>query len=151
MKKAISLVLAMLLVLGLTVSAFAAESPVAPVENEQETAALPVVVDLDPDMQVVTVNNAKTLPEEDQKNFAEAQQTLKDAVPEGMMTRYFFYVMNKGGAAKDVTMKMANAKSVAAKLFNNGKWNTLETVVNDNGTVVIKNVTTGALAVFTGK
>lgn len=148
MKKALSFALALVLVVSLAAPTALAASPTAPVESATTTAPLPVVVSTgSEDVAFVTTKDAEKLPEEARAVLEEAQNALKDAVPEGMKAQYFFYVDAKGSS--DVVLKVDNVTEIVVKQFIDGKWVELEATINPDGTVSVKNVVAGPIVICT--
>lgn len=176
MKKALILVLAMILTMALTVPVAAVGSPVAPETSDTTTAPLPEIVEIeivaepesgtktDEDtiivVEPVTAENAGKLTNDAQETFASAQETLQEEVPANMKAQYFFYVTivqtdnnrsfvkNYDGSVS-MTMKIANATQVVVKQFVDGQWVELEAIINGDGTITIKGVVEGPIAIFT--
>lgn len=174
MKKAIVLVLALMLTLSLAVPAAAVVSPAAPETSDTTTAPLPEIVETEVVtedgtktddniliiVEPIAVEDAKGLSEEAQKTYAAAQESLEEAVPAGVKTQYFFYVTivktdnersfkeNYDGSV-NMTMKLANATKVVVKQFVDGKWVPLDAVINNDGTITIMGVVEGPIAIFT--
>ncbi len=161
MKKAITFVLAVMLVMSMAVPTFATHtSPTAPVTSETATAAKPEVVEDaanhgDIIIVLVATNEAKKeLTKEEQKTFAEAQKTLKEATPDGMKAQYFFFYTAENKDGKRVTppatltVKIANVTKVVVKQFVDGKWVELKATLKD-GNVVIEGLVEGPVAIFT--
>ena len=165
MKKAIVLVLALALTMGLAVPAFAegTASPTAPTTSETTTAPLPevttsevtgadnIVVIVDP----VEATDAK-LTAEEKAALADAQAALAEAAPAGMKAQYFFYVKltvkdtgKKYDGAATITIKLDNAEGVVVMQFVDGKWVELKATVNADGTVTIEGVVDAPMAIFT--
>lgn len=147
MRKVITFALAVMLVMAMAVPAFAVSSPVAPVASATKTAALPVVAGTLPEgVELVAVAN---LSAEAKETAIAAQAALKEAAPEGMAVKYFFYVVVESDGAVTLTLKLANVESVVVKLFKDGKWVELKSVLNADGTVTIEGVVDGPIAIFT--
>lgn len=148
MRKVIAFVLAVVLVMGMAVSAFAATSPVAPVATEKKTAALPVVVGALPeDVTFVALHNADKLAAADRDAFMASQLALKEAAPEGMTAKYFFYVVCTNSFA--FTMQLTNAEGITVMQFVDGKWTEVESALNADGTATVKGVVNGPIVIFT--
>lgn len=169
MKKAIVLALALVLTLSLSIPAAAARtgSPVAPNTSDTTTAPLPEVVEteittddgtkliIDP----IAADDTENLSEEVQEVLATAQKALKAATPKGMKAQYFFYVQidkveadgatTKYDGSVDMIVKIENITEVVVKQFIDGKWVELEAIINDDGTITIKGVVEGPIAIFT--
>lgn len=155
MKKAVVLVLAVVLAMSMAVPAFAVNSPVAPKANQNATASLPVVVNEEEKEAVViltAVEDNKKLPEEAQKVFAEAQSDLKKAVPAGMTPKYFFYATLKIDGEAQATIKVAGVKQasdIVVKQFIDGEWVELEVEIDAKGNVLIKGIQEGPMLICT--
>ena len=166
MKKALVLVLALVLTMGLAVPAAAAgtASPKAPTTSETTTAPLPEVTTSEvkaEDGTVVVVETIEAtdtakLAEEEKTELAAAQTALAEAAPAGMKAQYFFFVKvtAKDDATKEVgpvamTVKVDNAANVVVMQFVDGKWVELKTTVNADGTITIEGVVTAPMAIFT--
>lgn len=159
MKKAFTFVLAVVLVMAMAVPAFAVGSPVAPaypmpevvaVEAETEDGVkVTVIVDL------VPVEEAPILSEEAQEIYAAAQETLEEECPDGMNVMYFCYVtiLQEGEAEKVIsvtlTLRIEDITEIIVKQFIDSKWVELESIINGDGTVTVKGVREGPLAIFT--
>lgn len=167
MKKAIVLAIAVILTLGLAVPAAAVSSPAAQKTSKTATAPLPelagkevtgannvkVVIDL------YAANDVTKLSDKAKKDFKAAQDSLKSVVPSGMKTQYFFYLttslLNPDGTTEpynepvDVIFKIADVSKVVVKQFVDGEWKELEAVINSDGTVTVKGVADGPIAIFT--
>lgn len=154
MKRFLAAILALVLVLSVSAAAYAAGGSVqaAPaVEAGNKTTALPTVVNSDATL--VSIDNIADLPEEAQKVFKEASESVKKEVPDGMVARYFFYSESKS-YPYELKINMDDIKDVkdlASKLFLDGKWVDLKLVLNKDGTVSITVTGEGPMAVFTKK
>jgi len=149
MRKVITFALAVMLVMAMAVPAFAVSSPVAPAASASKTAALPVVAEALPEgVQLVSVNDA-ALTAEAKEVFVAAQAELKEAAPEGMAVKYFFYVEAESDATATLVLKVANVENVVVKQFVDGKWVELKCVLNADGTLTIEGVVEGPIAIFT--
>lgn len=163
MKKAFVLALALVLTLSLAVPASAAStgSPVAPAVSDTATAALPEVAEVKAEdgtavvVELVPAEDTANLTKEAETTFVAAQEKLVEAAPEGMKTQYFTYIKvtttdgKASNSAVSITVKIANATKVVAKQFIDGKWVELNVVINPDGTVTIKGLIDGPLAIFT--
>lgn len=148
MRKVITLALAVMLVMAMTIPAFAVSSPVAPAATETKTATLPVAAEELPEgVKFVSVNNAGKLSAEAKETFVAAQAELKEAAPEGMKVKYFFYV--EAEKTVELSLKLAKVENVTVMQFVDGKWIEVESVLNADGTVTIKGVVEGPVAIFT--
>ena len=151
MKKALSFALALVLVVSLAAPTALAASPTAPVESATTTAPLPVVVpSASDDVALVATNDVAKLPEGAREVLVEAQNALKDAVPEGMKAQYFLYVdVSNTSGSSDIVLKIDNISEIVVKQFIDGKWVELEATINPDGTVSVKSVVSGPIAIFT--
>lgn len=144
MKKALVLVLALVLTMGLAVPAAAAtSSPKAATASPSATAPLPTVVG-DAKVTVVATTDA-SLTADEKTALASAQAALAAATPAEMKAQYFFYVKAEGTVT--LTVKV-DAADVTVMQFVDGKWTELKSTVAD-GTVTIEGVVTGPMAIFT--
>lgn len=144
MRKVITLALAVMLVMAMAVPAFAVSSPSAPVASENKTAALPVAAETLPEGVELVAMTA--VPAEAKETVVAAQAALKEAAPEGMAAKYFFYV--DAEETVELTLKVAKAAEVVVMQFVDGKWIEVESVLNADGTVTIKGVVEGPIAIF---
>lgn len=164
MKKVITLVLTVVLVLAMAVPAFAVGSPTAPVADEDKTTALPVVVESVDDCVFFSIEDADKLPEEAQKEFIAAQEALEEATPEGMTVKYFFYHTHTNGESSDElcqdTFDIGEFEEVIVKQYVEEEWVELEelgkkmeeektVVVNPDGTITVTGLETAPIAFFT--
>ena len=124
MKKALSFALALVLVVSLAAPTALAASPTAPEESATTTAPLPVVVpSASDDVTLVATNDVAKLPEGAREVLVEAQNALKDAVPEGMKAQYFLYVdVSNTSGSSDIVLKIDNISEIVVKQFIDGKW-----------------------------
>lgn len=164
MKKVITLVLAVVLVLAMAAPAFAVGSPVAPVADEDKTTVLPVVVESVDDCVFLSIEDADKLPEEAQKEFIAAQEALEEAIPEGMTVKYFFYHIHTNGEDLDElcedTFDIGEFEEAIVKQYVDGQWVEVEelgrrmeeekmVVVNPDGTITVTGLETAPIAFFT--
>lgn len=166
MKKAIVLMLAVILTLSLAVPAAAAGtgSPKAPETSETTTAPLPEVVADEVKtedgtvviVEPVAADDTKKLVAEEKKTLADAQTALAEAAPAGMKAQYFFFVKvtakddaNKEVGSVSMAMKVDNAEKVVVKQFVNGKWVERKVILNADGTLTIEGIEEGPIAIFT--
>ncbi len=166
MKKVITLVLTVVLVLAMAVPAFAVGSPTAPVADEDKTAALPEIVGTTT-CSFFSVFDADELSETVQKEFIAAQEALEEATPEGMTAKFFFF--HEKDPALDGccqhTFDIGEFEEVVVKQYVEEEWVELEelgkkqedekaveeksVVVNPDGTVTIVGLETAPTAFFT--
>lgn len=163
MKKAFTFVLAVALVMAMAVPAYAVVSPTAPVYNQNTTAPVPEMVGFEAEggenasliVDLVPVEEAPILSEEAQEVYATAQEALEEACPNGMNVLYFCYVtiQQEGEMEKvnsvSLTLRIEGITQIVVKQFIDGKWVELESIINGDGTVTIKGVQEGPIAIFT--
>lgn len=158
MRKALLVVLAVMLVMSMAVPAYAANNPSAkaPVASQTVTAAKPAVVETESKTVVVsTIEEAAAKSEEVKKVVVAAQESLAAAKPEGMKAQYFFFfetgakTVDNKAEKTSATIRVDNAKKVVVKQFVDGKWVELKTVLNEDGTVTIEGLLDGPVAIFT--
>ena len=156
MKKLFAFLMVAIIVLSLSVPAFAAtDSAEAPEEDSDETADLPEVVGgnviLVPVADILTTSpeEARALAETITEEFGEeltaeeveavtevvtqAIESLASVVPEGVTVRSFCYAANAG----EVTLKITDASAVTAMAFLNGEWVEIEVIDNGDGTYTL--------------
>lgn len=188
MKKALVCLLTVVLMLTMAIPAYAAPSPEAPPTNENTTSPIPDIVTVEIEktdgttatihVQLVPVDEAKELTEEEQEIFLEAQKTLAEARPEGMKALYFDYVkIEVDGELPEsmedvvsvtVTLNIQGVEKVVVKQFvekdadKNGvsdtipgvnsdiqrAWIERESSINQDGTITTFGVTEGPIAIF---
>lgn len=164
MKKVITLVLAVVMVLAMAVPAFAADSPVAPIAAPDKTAALPVVIKSLNDCVFYSVFDANKLPEEAREEFVAAQESLKEAVPEDMTVKFFFYHMHLNEDTHDElcqdTFDIGKFEEIIVKQYVDKEWVELvelgkqkeeakQVTVNSDGTITVTGLDAGPVAFFT--
>lgn len=160
MKKTIVLILALILTLSLAVPAAASvTSPTAPEKSGTTTAHIPFLIsdtsneDADKKCVLVPWKDLWKLSEDAQKVFTAAWESLADAKPEDMRAQYFFYYIP--GSEFDsvngstLVVNIQKITEVTVKQFIDGKWEKLDAFINDEGTVTIKGVVEGPIAIFT--
>ena len=165
MKKAIVLMLAVILTLSLAVPAAAVgtSSPKAPTVSQTTTAPLPKVVEqivkaedgTEVIIELLAADDSK-LTEKEKETLAEAQAALAKATPSGMKAQYFFFVkvIVKDDATKKVgpvavTFEVDNVTEVVVKQFVDGAWVELKATLNADGKVSVEGVVDGPMAIFT--
>lgn len=151
MKKVLSFALALVLVVSLAAPTAFAASPTAPEESATTTAPLPVVVPSGSDYIVfISTKDVEKLPEKALEELVEAQDTLKDAVPEGMKAQYFCYVhVSSATGSGNVVLKIDNITEIVVMQFIDGKWVEIEATINPDGTISVKSLVSGPIAIFT--
>ncbi len=164
MKRVITLVLAVVLVLAMAAPAFAVGSPVAPVADEDKTTVLPVVVESVDDCVFLSINDADELPEEARKEFIAAQEALEEATPEDMTVKYFFYHTHANEEDLDElcedTFDIGEFEEAVVKQYVDGQWVEVEELgkrmgeaktvaVNPDGTITVTGLETAPIAFFT--
>ena len=145
MRKVLTFVLAVMLVMAMAVPAFAVASPTAPVAAPNKTTALPVVAETLPEGVKLVAITALTA--EAKEVVVAAQAELKAAAPAGMAVKYFFYA--EAEETVELTLKLGKVTEVVVMQFVDGKWIEVESVLNADGTVTIKGVVEGPIAIFT--
>lgn len=144
MKKTASIILAVLMLLALSTSAFAAASSVtAPLSDPEITTDLPEIVETD-----LEVRTIEELTEEEQEVFVEAVAALSEAVPEGMAVQYFNFVESSTYPAS-FTIILDNVENVSVMQFIDGEWVEVEVVKNPDGTYTITVDDPGFVAILT--
>lgn len=147
MKKALSFVLAVVLVMGMAISVSAVGSPTATEEDLKPT----LVGDTAKNITIITVEDIDELPEEEQKVFVEAKEKLADATPKGMAVKSFTYFSTTEKSVSAVLkLDAADGAKMAFMQFVDGEWVELEYEINEDGTVTVLNVVSGPLAIFVG-
>lgn len=132
MKKAIILILILVLLTGLAVSANAVS--IAGYE-------VPMLVSTTTeDCLLYAFESAKELPEEAQNIFVEAEKTIS-----GNM-RYFFYLST--GEPCTVTLKVVDTNALVIKQYQGGRWNVVKHEVGKENTVVIKDISAGPVEIY---
>lgn len=154
MKKALVMLLAVVLVIGMAVPAYAVASPVGGETSDTATADLPELVGVADNHQVVLVSaeKAEDLSAQAQEIFLAAQTALKDAAPKGMKTQYFCYCLFVGDDKPQtvtITLKITDVTEVVVKQFVDGQWVELKSALNADGTVTVYGVVEGPIAIFT--
>ena len=123
-------------------------SPTAPEESATTTALLPVLVSsTSEDCALFTVKQGYKLSAEARKAFEDAQDELKKAVPTGMAARYFFYLYSSKPCT--VVFRIQNVTEVVVKQYIDGARVVRESTLNKDGTVSVKDVEEGPIAIFT--
>lgn len=123
-------------------------SPTAPEESATATALLPVFVSsTSEDCALYTIKEGYKLTAEARKAFEDAQDALKEAVPNGMAARYFFYLYSSKPCT--VVFRVENITEVVVKQYIGGAWVVRESTINKDGTVSVKDVVEGPTAIFT--
>ncbi len=146
MRKVLTFALAVILVMAMTVPAFAASNPSLP--SATAGYQLPEVVgELPGDVKLYSVYDAGQLKANQQDAFAEAQGKLADAADE-MTVKYFFYVTGATTPQK-VELNIADAQEVIVKRYTvaSGTW---EDVTSELDAGVLSfDIQSGSIAVFT--
>ena len=146
MKKALGLVLAIVMVLGLAIPASAAVS--SPASSEEDLKPFLITADSD-EYGIATAEEVSELPEEVQEVFAEAKENLEEAVPEEMVVRYFFYFYTNEPC--DAVFRIESYQELVFMQFIDGEWVELEFTINADGTVTVLNVVDAPMAIFVKK
>lgn len=168
MKKLLALILAATMTIGMVVSATATSADDSVSSPVAETVAVPEVVLSEENtgiiIELVATEDAVELTEKKQEVYTAAQDTLVEAAPEDMSAISFFYFQafaedEKGEKTEitepiDVTLKIdevteiENITEVKIMQFVDGEWVELEVVMNPDGTITIKGVVEGPIAIF---
>ena len=170
MKRTLSLVLALVIVLSLCcVTAFAASPDKETYDTSTTTTTTKatmstvegVLADVNGDsdwasqINVTSLDKIAELTDEQAADYKAAYEALKAATPEGMTASYLFYVTPKAEdavAPYTLSLKMADVKdpgSCVVALYTNNAWEAQPTTVNGDGTVSATINDFGAVAVFT--
>ena len=170
MKRTLSLVLALVIVLSLgCVTAFAASPDKETYDTSTTTTTTKATMstvegaladvngesDWASQINVTALDDIAQLTEEQAADYKAAYEALKDATPAGMNASYLFYVTPKAEnvtAPYTLTLKMADVKdagSCVAALYADGAWTAQPTTVNGDGTVSATISAFGAVAIFT--
>ncbi|HAL88045.1 MAG TPA: hypothetical protein DCO69_02760 [Clostridiales bacterium] len=151
MKKALVMLLAVVLVIGMAVPAYAVSSPVGGKTSSTTTADLPKLTDESKGyVEFIAVEDAEKLSKESQATFAEAQTKLKDAAPTGMKTQYFCWCHIVGKESPvDVAVEIKGITELVVKQYLDGKWVELKSAINADGTATINGLVEGPVAIFT--
>lgn len=149
MRKVFVFALTLVMLMGMAVPAFAAvASPAAKAEE-----MLPEVDTAKTGGTLTTVEDVEALPEEARETFAEAQNALAEAAPKDMVTKFFFYFTpaaeKKGDAIPGtLVISVPNVVKIVIKQFVNGRWVDLEFELDENGTITLKDLAEGPIAIF---
>ena len=146
MKKALVFALAVALVLGMAIPAAAAVG--SPAGSKEDLKPLLVTADSD-EYGIVTAEEVSELPEEAQKAFAEAKENLEEAVPEGMVVRYFFYFCTNETC--DAVFNVEGYQGPVFMQYVDGEWIMLESTANEDGTVTVHDVVDAPMAILVKK
>ncbi len=152
MKKALVMLLAVVLVIGMAVPAYAVSSPVGGKTSSTATADLPELAEESKGYVVLIAAEdvEEELSEESVAIMAEAQTKLKDAAPAGMKTQYFFWCHIVGKESPvDVVAEIEGITELVVKQYLDGKWVELKSAINADGTVTISGLVEGPVAIFT--
>ena len=141
MRKAFVLVLTMILMMTLAIPAFAVASPVG-------DGGLPFLVyATSEEYELVPTWKAKEkLTAEEQEILAQAKEDLKEAVPEGMRARYFFFF--RTNRTCDAVFNIPGYSNIVFKQFVDGEWVELKSEIDENGYFVVKDVVNAPMAIF---
>ena len=146
MKKVLVFALALVMVLGMAIPASAATG--SPTGTKEDLKPFLVSATSD-EYRIYTTEEVADLSEEAQKVFAEAKESLEDAVPEGMVIRYFFYFYTSEPC--DAVFRIEGYQELVFMQYVDGEWVTLEFTANEDGTVTVLNVVEGPMAIFVKK
>ena len=111
---------------------------------------LPVLTDASYlDVQLHTLEEIVTLPEEIQNRMADAKETLKDACPAGYAVKYFFE-MELLGTEQSVAVEFEpiDHSEIVFKQYTDGAWVELESSVDNSGIIAVSGLVNGPVATF---
>lgn len=138
MKKIFAILLAAVIVLSLSVSAFAGvSSAAAPKSDTKATSDVPQIVE-----GTVKVISIDELSGEEAKAMESAVKSLPEAlksdelaavIPEGTIVQYCCYATAENFPA-EISFAIENASEAIVLAFINGKWVRIETTENEDGT-----------------
>lgn len=148
MRKAITFILTAVLVMAMALPA-AAASPTAPASSEEKTAALPVIVKSSPDCKYLSIFDADTLDEEAREAFIAAQESLKEATPDGMVVKYLFYHVHVSVESCNDVFDIGEFEEAVVKQYVAGEWTERKVTVNTDGTITVEGLVEGPVAIFT--
>lgn len=169
MKKLLALVLAATLTIGMVVSAAATSDEESVSSPVAEATVLPEVVVEGEDGNILIIltatEDAQELTEDQQTVFAAAQENLEEAARDEEMaciSLFYleaYYVEESGEKTAitepiDVTLKIDEVSKleeiaeVRVMQYVNDEWVELEVVMNPDGTITIKGVVEGPIAIF---
>ena len=135
MKKLLSVILCIAMVLSLGVCAFAAGKTVVIYIDEQY--AVPEEIDKtyqDDDVLLAATTEITTLLNEDQETFYDSYEKMKDG-QEGA-AQYFFF-QDSAVYPYDATYKIEGDKDLVFKIFENNEWIEIPAVADGNGNYTI--------------
>lgn len=140
MKKAIVLILSLVLILSMAVPAFAAA-------GDEKTASQDFLVSSTAkDSKCAFLNELGELSEEALAELTDAQKAELEAAQEGMDKHDLFYFSTDEPAT--VVFRVPGIRNLAVKQFIDGKWVTLKSQINADGTITVANVTSGPMMIF---
>lgn len=149
MKKVITFILSVAMVMAMAVPALAA-SPTAPAASGDKTAPLPEIIEKsEEDCGYVSIFEADTLSESAKEAFIAAQKSLKEATPEGMSVKYFFYHVHVSDKPCDDIFGIGEFAEVVVKQYLDGEWVERKATVNADGTITVEELVEGPVAIFT--
>ena len=154
MKKMLSILVVLILVLSIGSMAFAANSPTASQTTTTGTKTSDKPTEVDSNYtKIVGYNELDQLAAEDQETFKDAKKAVKDATPDGYSCRYIFWA--EAGSypyeAKYEISTLAASKGVAVKLYADNAWQELESANNGDGTITATVTGAGPVAIFVEK
>lgn len=146
MKKVVSIVLAIALMMTLGIAVYAARGIVRLESPVGEDGLSLLISTTATKGELVRVQDANKLPEESQKVFDDAYNTLEEAVTDEYVARFFFYLSVSEPC--DAVFNIDYALSPMFMQYVEGAWTKLECVDNGDHTVTVKNVTDAPMAVL---
>lgn len=144
MKKMLALVLAVIIVMGMAVSAAAND-----LLSESVSSSLPALAKKYDNVRLHDGDKIQGLSEEDQKVMADAEEVLKDVDSKGLALRYFFYVeilSGENSISLEFEPILHNAMHVMQ--YIDGIWVQLEHTVADDGHITVIDIIDAPLAFF---
>lgn len=145
MKKLFAFVLAIVMVLSMALNAFALEGA-----HAEWKRLLPVLSGDSGIAVFYSMKDVQDLSEDDQKLMEAAAAELDDARPPHLALKYFCLVEIIGAEnPTDIVLEWIEHDEIAFKQYVGGAWVLLEHSVNEDKTIVVKDVTNGPLAIFT--
>ena len=137
MKKALAIILAFAMVLGMaiSVSAVAVESPAA---SEGDLKPF-LIFGTSEEYAIYTPERVNELPKEAQEIFSEAKEKLAEVIPEDMAARYFFYFQTNEpcSAVFSLDNYLENYEEIVFMQYIDGEWVELESFINAPGTIKV--------------
>lgn len=141
MKKVLVLVLAVILIMNMTVLATAASG------TTEDTTKVFLVSSVAKDSACIFLNEVDKLSEEELEALTDAEKAELEAAVKGMNARDLFYFHTS--EPTDVVFQVPNIRNLAVKQFVDGKWVTLKSTINADGTITVKDAVAAPMLIFT--